>query len=71
MVILELARSAMKGATAHTISILGGTLFVVRMCHAYGIQQAKTPNPFGLVGNIGTWLIMICIAITLIMTALA
>ena len=71
IILIGLGLIAMTGASAQTISIRGGTLFVVRMCHAYGIQQAKTPNPFGLVGNIGTWLIMICIGITLIMTALA
>ena len=71
IILIGLGLIAMTGASAQTISILGGTLFVARMCHAYGIQQAKTPNPFGLIGNIGTWLIMICIGITLIMTALA
>ena len=43
---------AMTGASAQTISILGGTLFVARIFHAYGIQQAKVPNIFGMVGNI-------------------
>tara|TARA_A100001011_G_scaffold360330_1_gene407536 strand:+ start:411 stop:794 length:384 start_codon:yes stop_codon:yes gene_type:complete len=70
IILIGLGLIAMTGATAQTISILGGTLFVVRICHAYGIQQTKSPN-LGLVGNIGTWLIMICIGITLIMTALA
>jgi hypothetical protein len=29
------------------------------------------PNPFGYVGNIGTWLIMLCIAVSLIMSAVS
>tara|TARA_B100000900_G_C19940362_1_gene457435 strand:+ start:318 stop:458 length:141 start_codon:yes stop_codon:yes gene_type:complete len=45
---------AMTGASAQTISILGGILFVPRIFHAYGIQQTKVPNIFGMVGSIVT-----------------
>jgi len=69
-ILIGLGLMAMAGASAQTVHILGGTLLVVRILHAVGIQQAKLPNPFGMVGNIGTWLVMLCVAITLIMNGL-
>ena len=69
--LIGLALLAMTGATAQTISILGGTLVVARVSHAYGITRPTMPNPFGYVGNIGTWLIMLCIAVSLIMSAVS
>ncbi len=69
-ILIGLGLMAMAGASAQTVHILGGTLLVVRILHAVGIQQAKMPNPFGMVGNIGTWLVMLCVAITLIMNGL-
>ena len=59
IILIGLGVMAMTGASAQTISILGGTLFVARIFHAYGIQQAKVPNIFGMVGNIVTWLVML------------
>jgi uncharacterized membrane protein YecN with MAPEG domain len=67
IILIGLGVMAMTGASAQTISILGGTLFVARIFHAYGIQQAKVPNIFGMVGNIVTWLVMLCVATTLLM----
>ncbi len=67
IILIGLGVMAMTGASAQTISILGGTLFVTRIFHAYGIQQAKVPNIFGMVGNIVTWLVMLCVATTLLM----
>tara|TARA_B100000886_G_C20006214_1_gene320086 strand:- start:208 stop:399 length:192 start_codon:yes stop_codon:yes gene_type:complete len=58
---------AMTGASAQTISVLGTTLFVARIFNAYGIQITKMPNIFGIVGNIVTWLVMLCVATTLVM----
>jgi len=69
-ILIGLGLMAMAGTSAQTVHILGGTLLVVRILHAVGIQQAKLPNPFGMVGNIGTWLVMLCVAITLIMNGL-
>ncbi len=69
-ILIGLGLMAMMGASAQTLNILGGTLLVVRISHAYGIQQAKVPNAFGLVGNFGTWLTMLCVATTLILNAL-
>lgn len=69
-ILIGLGLMAMTGASAQTINILGGTLFVVRILHAYGIQQSKVPNIFGLVGNFGTWLTMLCVATTLIMNGM-
>ena len=69
-ILIGLGLMAMTGASAQTINILGGTLFVVRILHAYGIQQAKVPNIFGLVGNFGTWLTMLCVVTTLIMNGM-
>lgn len=70
IILVGLGVMAMMGASAQTISILGGTLFVARVFHAYGIQQAKVPNVFGMVGNIVTWLVMLCVATTLILQAM-
>lgn len=69
-ILIGLGLMAMSGASAQTINVLGGTLFVMRILHAYGISQRKVPNPFGLVGNMGTWLTMLCVAITLIMNGM-
>ena len=70
VILVGLGVMAMMGASAQTISILGGTLFVARVFHAYGIQQAKVPNIFGMVGNIVTWLVMLCVATTLVLQAM-
>jgi uncharacterized membrane protein YecN with MAPEG domain len=70
VILVGLGVMAMMGASAQTISILGGTLFVARVFHAYGIQQAKVPNVFGMVGNIVTWLVMLCVATTLVLQAM-
>ena len=69
-ILIGLGLMAMTGASAQTINILGGTLLVVRILHAYGIQQSKVPNIFGLVGNFGTWLTMLCVVTTLIMNGM-
>ena len=71
IILIGLGVMAMTGASAQTISILGGTLFVARIFHAYGIQQPKMPNIFGMVGNIVTWLVMLCVATTLVMQGIA
>ena len=70
IILVGLGVMAMMGTSAQTISILGGTLFVARVFHAYGIQQAKVPNIFGMVGNIVTWLVMLCVATTLVLQAM-
>ena len=67
IVFVGVVAMAVMDRSAQTISILGGTLFVARVFHAYGIQQAKVPNIFGMVGNIVTWLVMLCVATTLLM----
>jgi uncharacterized membrane protein YecN with MAPEG domain len=71
IILVGLGVITMMGASAQTISILGGTLFVARLFHAYGIQQAKVPNIFGMVGNIATWLVMLCIATKLILQGIS
>lgn len=71
IILIGLGVMAMTGASAQTISILGGTLFAARVFHAYGIQQTKVPNIFGMVGNIATWLVMLCVATTLLMQGVA
>ena len=67
IILIGLSVMAVTGASAQTISILGGTLFVARLFHAYGIQQTKMPNMFGMVGNIVTWLVMLLVATTLLL----
>ena len=67
IILIGLSVMAVTGASAQTISILGGTLFVARHFHAYGIQQTKMPNMFAMVGNIVTWLVMLLVATTLLL----
>ena len=67
IILIGLWVMALTGASAQTFSILGGTLFVARIVHAYRIQQARVPNIFGMIGNTGTWLVMLCVATTLVM----
>lgn len=67
IILIGLSVMAVTGASAQTISILGGTLFVARLFHAYGIQRTKMPNMFGMVGNIVTWLVMLLVATTLLL----
>ena len=67
IILIGLGVMAMTGASAQTISILGGALFGARIFHAYGIQQTKMPNFFGMVGNIVTWLVMLLVATTLLL----
>ena len=69
-ILLGLGLLAMTGESAQTLNILGGTLFAARVLHAYGIQQAKVPNPIGVVGNVTTWLVMLCVAAKLIMAGM-
>jgi uncharacterized membrane protein YecN with MAPEG domain len=71
IILVGLGVITMMGASAQTISILGGTLFVARLFHAYGIQQAKVPNIFGMVGNMATWLVMLCVATKLILQGIS
>jgi uncharacterized membrane protein YecN with MAPEG domain len=71
IILVGLGVITMMGASAQTISILGGTLFVARLLHAYGIQQAKVPNMFGMVGNMATWLVMLCVATKLILQGIS
>jgi uncharacterized membrane protein YecN with MAPEG domain len=71
IILVGLGVITMMGASAQTISILGGTLFVARLFHAYGIQQTKVPNIFGMVGNIATWLVMLCVATKLILQGIS
>ena len=47
IILIGLGVTAMTGASAQTISILGGALFGARIFHAYGIQQTKMPNFLG------------------------
>ena len=71
IILIGLGVMAMTGASAQTISILGGTLFGARVFHAYGIQQAKVPNIFGMIGNVLTWLLMLCVATTLLLQGIS
>ena len=66
IILIGLGVMVMMGASAQTISILGGMLLTARVFHAFGIQQTKMPNIFGMVGNIVTWLVMLFAATTLL-----
>ena len=54
------------GSTPAWVHALGATLFVARLLHAHGIQQF-TPLPKSrVIGNFGTWGVMLGTAIALI-----
>tara|TARA_Y100001970_G_scaffold293384_1_gene439838 strand:- start:730 stop:1137 length:408 start_codon:yes stop_codon:yes gene_type:complete len=55
------------GYSPMTINLLGGLLFVARICHAYGIQQQDIALPkTRVIGNILTWITYIILTILLI-----
>ena len=61
--LLGLALLALMGVEAQWIHLLGGTLFIGRLLHAYGIQVQSKPLPLTRVsGNVLTWLVTLIIS---------
>jgi len=45
------------------LHILGSFFFVSRVLHAYGLSISSESTPYRLVGTVGTWIIMLAMAI--------
>ncbi len=68
--LLALGVLALLGCSEIWIHGFGGTLFVARIFHAYGLQLAEPALPKSrLIGNFLTWLVMIVMGIMLIASA--
>ncbi|MEM7219976.1 MAG: MAPEG family protein [Pseudomonadota bacterium] len=57
------------GLAALWIHALCGLLLVARLCHAHGIQQEGPLPKTRVIGNVGTWLVMLLVGLRLIARA--
>ncbi|MGA1762495.1 MAG: MAPEG family protein [Gammaproteobacteria bacterium] len=53
----------MSGVDALKLHLLGATFFICRVLHAYGLGISSESTPYRLVGTLGTWIIMLAMAI--------
>ena len=60
---------ALLGTNTVVIHAALGSLWLARLCHAWGIQQPKTPHPAGVIGNLVTWTVMLLTAGLLLIEA--
>lgn len=60
------------GLGAAWVHALGAALFAARLLHAIGIQQIRPggPPPSRVIGNVGTWVVVAAVGITLITRSL-
>ena len=65
VILLGMALLAASGMSAVWIHACGATLFIARSLHAYGIQQTGTLPKTRVLGNLGTWLTMLIVAVCL------
>ncbi|MEM7099624.1 MAG: MAPEG family protein [Pseudomonadota bacterium] len=62
---------ALLGLEAWWVHGLAGTLFIARILHAHGIQQAGPGLPKSRVlGNVMTWLVFLIVAVTALILGL-
>ncbi|MEK9650184.1 MAG: MAPEG family protein [Gammaproteobacteria bacterium] len=61
MILLGLLEIA--GVDNLKLHLLGSVFFVCRVLHAYGLSISSESTPFRLVGTLGTWIIMLSMAI--------
>lgn len=67
IILLALGIMLLAGHGSAWLHSLGGVLFVARLCHAHGIQQAGPGLPKTRVaGNLGTWSVMLITSLALI-----
>ena len=65
VILLGMAMLAAMGVSANSIHILGGGLLVCRVLHADGMQREGVPVS-RIVGNVGTWIVMLAVVIALV-----
>jgi hypothetical protein len=53
----------LNGASAPVLHGLGGTLFVARVLHAWGLSSSTGTSPGRLVGTIATWVVLLASAV--------
>lgn len=57
-----------NGASTPVLHALGGTLFVARALHAWGLSTTTGRSPGRLLGTIGSWLVLLAAAILCLKT---
>ena len=65
VILLGMAMLAAMGVSVNSIHILGGGLLVCRVLHADGMQREGVPVS-RIVGNVGTWIVMLAVVIALV-----
>jgi uncharacterized membrane protein YecN with MAPEG domain len=59
IVLLLLVALAATNTAPPPIHALGAAFFLARIAHALGMMQEKHPNALRLIGNVGTWLVLL------------
>ncbi len=57
--ILLLLVLELNGASSMVLHALGGSLFVARVLHAWGLSTTTGRSPGRFIGTIGTWLVLL------------
>ena len=65
VILLGMMLLAAMGVSANSIHILGGGLLLSRVLHADGMQRDGVPVS-RIIGNIGTWVVMLAVVIALV-----
>ena len=65
VILLGMAMLAAMGVSVNSIHILGGGLLVSRVLHADGMQRDGVPVS-RIIGNVGTWIVMLAVVIALV-----
>ena len=65
VILLGMAMLAAMGVSANSIHILGGGLLLCRVLHADGMQRDGVPVS-RIIGNVGTWIVMLVVVIALV-----
>ena len=65
VILFGMAILAAMGVSANSLHILGGGLLVCRVLHADGMQRDGVPVS-RIIGNIGTWIVMLAVVIALV-----
>lgn len=65
VILLGMMLLAAMGVSANSIHILGGGLLLSRVLHADGMQRDGVPLS-RIIGNVGTWIVMLAVVIALV-----
>lgn len=66
MALLGLVLLELTGHAYWLLHALGATLLAVRIAHAWGLSQSAGRSPGRLAGALGTWVVMVVIAVLLV-----